>query len=70
MNIIKSTAVQLHNCNQCSSVLEVGPEDIKTSELGHPFCAWFVCPVCGKINNMDGKIPNSWISMVYKDEPI
>jgi hypothetical protein len=70
MNIIKSTNLIQCTCIGCYSVLEVGPEDIKVSEVGHPYGEWFVCPVCGKLNPMDGKIPKKWIPIVYKDEPV
>jgi len=68
MNIIKSTDVIKCTCTRCSSELEVGPQDIKTSDVGHPMGAWYICPVCGAINSMDGKIPKRWAPIVYKDE--
>lgn len=70
MNIKKSGILKELTCLQCNSVLEVGPEDIETSDIGHPHGAWFVCPVCGKHNSMDGKIPRDWNHIVYKDEPV
>lgn len=70
MNIIRSGKLKRYTCTHCSSELEVAAEDIKTCEIGHPFGAWFVCPVCGQSNPMDGKIPKEWAHIVYKDEPI
>ena len=68
MNIIKSSVQQQCTCDACGSVLSVGPEDIKTSEMGHPYGAWYVCPICGRKNSMDGKLPRGWSRIVYKDE--
>jgi hypothetical protein len=70
MNIIKSTKLIKCICQRCSSELEVAPEDIKTSDIGHSFGEWFTCPVCNKSNSMDGKIPSDWVSIVYKNEPV
>lgn len=70
MRILKSTKVLECTCAGCKSVLEVEPQDVQTSEVAHPFGAWFICPVCGKRNSLDGKIPKDWYATVYKDEQI
>lgn len=55
-------------CEKCGSILEVEPTDVSTSEVAHPHGAWFTCPVCGWGNSLDGKIPKSWVPIVYKNE--
>lgn len=69
MRIIKSSKTIECTCIQCGSILEVEPQDIKTSDVGHPYGAWFTCPICGKNNSMDSKIPKTWVHIVYKNEP-
>lgn len=68
MRVIKSSKTAEFTCVNCGSVLEVAPEDIQTSDVGHPYGAWFICLVCGKRNCMDGKIPQTWNSIVFREE--
>ena len=70
MRIIKSSKVKQFTCIKCGSILEVKPTDIDYSDVGHPSGEWFVCPVCGKMNPVSGKLPEDWIPIIYKDEPI
>lgn len=53
-------------CEHCGSILEVEPTDVRTSDV--PQKTWYTCPVCGSGNSLDGKIPESWVPIVYKNE--
>jgi NAD-dependent dihydropyrimidine dehydrogenase PreA subunit len=70
MRVIKSSKTMECTCVGCQSILEVKPQDVMYSEIGHPYGVWFICLVCGKMNSLDGKLPQSWVAIVYKDEPI
>lgn len=68
MKIVKSTQTIEFTCVKCGSILEVEPTDVRTSDSEHSSKVWFTCPVCGVGNPLDGKIPESWIPIIYKDK--
>lgn len=67
MRVIKSSKTMECTCVSCKSILEIEPQDVRYSDVGHPAGEWFVCLVCGKINSLDGKLPKDWISIIYRE---